>query len=617
VSAPTLFVPGRPAIYPPPPKPSSLPEFPVPVFAPPGTGGTPNPITNPMTALNFISGMRQNLINSQTQRPLVRLWDFNHNFIGDITQELSVKASKIYNDSGQCEINMRAENWLGDWIIYDRLPEQDLHITIDPIPTMRTWNNRWGGKVTTANLKRDEQGIHTIQLQGTHNREHIKHLLFGASPLLPPELQIPTIWLLPWNLRTGMFLTGFTNLARQFFPLLTIPDNIANPTAWISSDLEDLNPLGFPIQWQFVDPVLDQSRVEIIAARWADAQTSLAALLEDAGCIIDAYVFLAGEDTTSPHPELAALIGNDLAMPTRNCIVLAGLNKSGVTGPTGTFLDGFINFIASTGDDLITDVLIPQFDPDGTGQTNPLIAALFGVAPQNPWIIYKDTTYSGIIESNRAIHGATAKTVMTGGNSPGWVNELITFGIKYGLAELSSQIGQGLPVFQASGTPGLDSLYQGQLDNTVLAFERYSDPIRELWCGDMGFLEEMQTGTGTAYTVSGVLSLRAGDWKTRAYTSYKTTVRNAAPYFVGFGAAGPDTLFDYGIGDRIGFQMANVIYTDQASVINMSWDVNTPVNYEVGIGTDSHEIDPVAQAVRAIAGIWNTFGVFAGAQNLF
>jgi hypothetical protein len=129
-----------------------------------------------------------------------------------------------------------------------------------------------------------------------------------------------------------------------------------------------------------------------------------------------------------------------------------------------------------------------------------------------------------------------------------------------------------------------------------------------LYSGDLGYLEEFQQGTGTAYTLSGILSLRAGDWKTRAYTSYKTTVRNAAPYLVGY---------DYTLGDRIGFQMANVIYTDQVSAIKYSWSVSQPVNYEVAVGTDAHEIDPVAQAVRAIASVWNTLGTSMGAQDLF
>jgi hypothetical protein len=615
-----------PLIYSAPPPPKQLPMYPNPVFAPAGTGGVPSLGQNPFTAFNYITGARQLLIDSQTQRPLVRIWDENMTFLGDITEELSVTCEELYNDSGQLTLSIRAENWLADWMVYDRVPEQDLHITVDPVPTMRSWQNRWGGKITTVNLKRDDKGIHTVELQATHNREHLKHLLFGANPVFPPELQIPTMWIVPWNLRTGLFLTGFINLARQFFPLLSIPDNIANPDSWISTDLADLNPLAWPIQWQFVNPVIDQSRVEVLASRWNDAHSVSAPLLDDAMNVIRAYTFIASEDATSPHPELAALIGNDLAMPTRNCIVLGTVNDSGVTGPTGTFADGWINLIASSGDDLITDVLIPQYNADGTaysleGQdlvslSTPILEDLFLVAPSPPTVVYRDTTYSGIIESNRAVHGATAKTIMTGGHSPGWVNEALTFGIKYGLNQLQTAIvgvgawGPGGGAGPAPVGAGLDELYQGQLSDTVLPFERYSDLVRELWSGDMAFLEEFEAGTGTAYTISGVLSLRSGDWKTRAYTSYKTTVRNSAPFIVNY---------DYQIGNRIGFQMANVIYTDMVSAIRYSWDNKTAIgaSYQVSIGTEVHEIDPVSQALKALAGIWSTFGTFAGAQSLF
>jgi hypothetical protein len=51
---------GRPAIYPNPPRPSALPEFPIPVFAPAGTGGAPNPVTNPLSAFVFLETLSAN-----------------------------------------------------------------------------------------------------------------------------------------------------------------------------------------------------------------------------------------------------------------------------------------------------------------------------------------------------------------------------------------------------------------------------------------------------------------------------------------------------------------------------------------------------------------------------
>jgi hypothetical protein len=116
----------------------------------------------------------------------------------------------------------------------------------------------------------------------------------------------------------------------------------------------------------------------------------------------------------------------------------------------------------------------------------------------------------------------------------------------------------------------------------------------------MGFLEEFQQGTGTAYTISGVLSLRAGNWKTRLFVNYKTKVRNANPYIYGY---------DFTLGDRVGFQMDELIFVDKVASAKFHWDINSFVDWEISVGTDYHLIDPVPKAMMAIAGVWNLFGM--------
>lgn len=126
--------------------------------------------------------------------------------------------------------------------------------------------------------------------------------------------------------------------------------------------------------------------------------------------------------------------------------------------------------------------------------------------------------------------------------------------------------------------------------------------------GDMAFLEMFEQGSGSAYTVSGLMALRSGHWKSRAYTSFQTTVRNDAPYCVDL---------DYTLGDRLGFQMANIIHVDQCTGIRRSYDENTPMRIELSIGRDIEEEDPVARATRTLAQMWNFVGVFFGSQDLF
>ena len=593
-----------------------------------GANGVPDPTADPFAAYKYLDARRQNLILSARQRPLVRLWDENMNYIGTVANERSVQCEELSADTGGASLVIRRDGWLSDFIMYDRRAEQDLHLTIDPMPSMISrgdgWRRRWGGKITSVNAKRDTQGLHTIEMNAVSNREHLKHILASVNPVFVPEVAMPKMYVTLMNCRTNLTVALFLNLARQFFPLLSIPANIFNPGAWLNNSLANLDPLNWPIQPQWINPLFDTSRLEAFASRWQDLHSTSAAILDDAGCQWRAYTFLKGEDTVSPHEELAALGGSmgqlgdmlgitgESFMPKRSAVVLAVEDKSGIVGPTGTLVDGPINMIAATADSLVTETLIPEYDKDGDGQTDPLIRKWFGVAPDPPSVIFRDGEYSGIVESQKAIHGVTAKSVVVGGKSPGWLNDMITFGIRYGLSQLSALIyfaqpgGEGS--YQQPGTPGLEGLYNGELDDTFFAYQRYTDPLRQLRTGDYGFLETFQQGPGTAYTISGVLSLRAGHFKTRAYSNYKTTVRNASPFIYGV---------DYDLGDRVGFEMANVIYVDQVSGVRLSWDVNKPVSWQIAIGNDTEDEDPVSKAMRAIAGIWNMFGMFSSGGDVF
>ena len=647
-----------------------------------GKGGTPD-LTDPMSTYKYLEKRRETIIDSVRQRPLLRLWDKDHRSTSARSPpEKSVMVEEVMTDSGSGTIAIRRDNWLSDFILLDRRMEEDVHVTLDPIATKTGWESRWGGKMINCNAKRDSSGLHSVELELLSNREHAKHVLAGANPISPPEVQLPKAWILPWNCRTAMMITWFINLARQFFPFLAIPTNIANPGAWLSGTgiLQGLNPLSWPIQPQYINPIFDQSRFTVLTSRWQDMHTISGPILADAGCMMRAYTWLP-EDKTSPHPELRlglkelpfigdiiAEIGektgiptdlDELIRPTRPAIIMATEDKSGVTGLTGTLLDGPINLVAATLDDLITEQLASVVDLDNDfdeGKTDPFFRKLLGAAPSRPWPVFLDGEYSAITESQHTLHSSTAKTIMVGSKSPGWVNQLQTFLIKWGLSQISYSIqlyiggvtADEVTAPEIPATPGLEEIYQGQLDdcvsrdtkvegpdgvwridklaehggpfrvwsitptgkrvaatavfafkkgtadlfaytlangrsitvtgdhrfltdtgfvrahtievgsrialsdggfspvvniefvgvddfydmhvpgwenyaaegmwhhNTLLAWQRYTDLTRAIRAGDFGFLEHFEQGSGSAYTVSGVLDIRTGQWKTQA-----------------------------------------------------------------------------------------------------
>jgi hypothetical protein len=577
-----------------------------------GTAGVPNPVTAPISAWRYADTKRQLIDLEAKARPLIRLWDKNMSYIGTIASELSVSAEELLHDTGQADFVLRATDWLVDFLRTDVRRDEDLHITVDPYPHNRSWRWRWGGKVNNVRISRNEDGIKTATFECMHNREHWKHLYFGATPFSDPAAQPLKAWILPGNTRTIISTTAFINLARNYFPLLALPTQAFNPLGWggEASNILNLKPLNWPVQVQFVNPLFDQSRFTVIMSRWADAHSVTEALLRDAGCHVRAYTWLP-EDDDSPHPELAAMVGQKLARPTRACVVLAVEDASGVTGPTGTALDGVINLIAATADNLITETLIPV-DKDGDGVTDPFFRKIFKVAPKPPEIAFRDTEHSAIISAEHSMIRAKASKILTGGKSPGWVNQAQTFAIKYALSQLSEIFqapdGFGLTGIAVVGSPGLEEIYQGQFDDTLLAYMQITDPVRQARCGPYGYLEHFEQGSGSAWTISSSLTLREGHFKTRPYQAFKVRLRNG----------GPHTLYyDYDLGTRCLFEIDGIMHTDQFTATKLHYDADTPKTFDLSVGDDRESENPMAAATRSLAHLWSAVGLLFGSGDMF
>lgn len=611
-----------------------------------GALSKPLPSTDPLAAYRYNEARARTLQNGFRQRPLLRMQDKNLQQFASIGGERSVRFEEIATDTGEAGVVLRGGDYLADFVRNAVRLEEDLHLSIDINPLRLSHLTRWGGKITTINAKRDSSGIHTVELIASAQREHLKHVLVGTTPFFPPEVQPLSLWMLPANCRTACASTLFINLMRQFEPGLSTITNIMNPFGWLNpfgpDALLNFNPLQWPIQVQFVDPLLDQSRTTIFTGSWNDFHTASLDVMRDAGVCARAYTVFP-DDVDHPQPELAALmpktllkdipiVGSlvsavesfldhnglvdlpdnatvaDLARPQRPCVMVAFEDHSGYGGPTGTAADGVINLFASTLDDLITTTVIP-IDADDDGEVDPLFRKLLGVAPPTPWAVYRDGQHSGIIESNYTQHKGPVKTIMTGGKSPKLVNDLQTFAIKWGLSQLQTVIVAGFGGSQG-GPPigaGLDELYQGQLDNKLLAWQRYTDPLRALYTGDLGYLESFERGNA-AYTISAILTLRQGNWKTRAFRSFKTSIRQAAPYIIYY-----DILLD----DRVGFEQDGIIYVDQVHAIKYEYDRQKPISYTVSVGDDAKDQDPFSQGIKAMQGLGALIGAVIGMDTIF
>jgi hypothetical protein len=629
------------------------------VFAPNGTDGCPDPVKDPLSCFTYLVNKQNVRTLSAQQRPMLRLADENLNILAEIVGELSCDTEELMSDTGTARVVITYPNYLVDYMVNQIQVYTDVHLIIDPIPTQPSWKTRWGGKIHQINVKRNEDGTSTVEMIALSMREHAKKLLIASTPWFAPEIQPLRIWVLPGPVRTILFATFMINLMRLFTPGLSTITNAFNPGSWINPSLKDqsliadFDPLSWPIQCAFVNPLVDESRWTVIGATWTDWHTSTTDLLKDCGCIMRAYTWLKDEDTDSPYTELADLVTGDdaakvailtalglktsadlvqkldgqavedLATPKRNCVIFSLEDMSGQTGPTGTALDGLLNLIGVTTDDLFTSILVNA----DTGQTldgeqvidvinptDPVVESILGVAPAPPTVIWRESTYDRVISKQHSLYKAPPLTMMTGGRSPALVNQVQDFGIQYGLSQLQFVISAGGGfggAVTASGPPlgaGLSDLYQGQLDNILFAWERITDETRAIYTGDLAYQEHFEQGSGTAYTLASILTLRQADFNTRAYYGFQVEVLSGFPWVLDD---------DIRLGERGGWEFEGVIYVDQVTAIRRRWDRQSPVLCTLSVGDDRDKQDPVARTMRSLNAFYGLFQAVLGEGTIF
>ena len=536
-----------------------------------------------VSKFRLLDARRQLVVDANRQRPLLRLWDKQFSYLGTVCAERTAEYGRLMDDSATTTISLAWSDWLADLCAHQTRVEEDLHLTIDPNPNARHWRTRLGYRVTSVRAVKHDDGTKTVEIEGISLREHAKHLRVASTPGMPPECQPLKAWTWMSPLRSGLAFTTFLNLARNYWPMLAVPVSIMDPVHWSTTRAGNFSPLNWPVQVQFVNPLTDTSRWLPIASKWGDLHSVAEPLMDDAGvCLVD-YIWLP-EDETSPHPELAELVGEATA------------------GPTGGPIDGALNLVATTADDLITEIVVP-LDEDGDGVTDPFFRKLLGVAPEKPSLVWRDCEYSGLSQSEHKLQRATSQTVYTGGHSPTWLNQVIAFGARYGLAQLDMTITTGVGQdFQMPATSGLNEVYQGQLDDIFLAYEKFTNPKTAAWMNDYALLEGFEQGNGFAYVVSAALTLRQGLFKRSPKVTFTMGARDGEPWCYGY---------DFTVGDRGLFEIDGIYYTEQIRGMKWRYDTSTAVRSELSIGKD-RDRDPFEAGMKALADGWNAIGTLVG-----
>ncbi|MFI5781099.1 phage tail protein [Nocardia sp. NPDC051570] len=482
---------------------------------------------------------------------LVRFWDKFMQEVGEEHTYLSLEFTYPRNAAGGLKMICPR-----DMVHFDHLfnnTEDGANATI-PI-TVNTRGFRWDGYVTKASIVRDENGVETVDIEAIHCWNHISTICCWASPFAPILAQFPRHMIGFGPVRTLVTSYLMANLMRLQRPGW-VPPSLESDPRWggIGNAL-------FPIAVVPVKAETDTSRWSAASARFDMADKLFEPMLEDSGVMLTARFFIPGEDE-QPAPEWFYL--------DRPTVVLDTVDKSGVTGRTGTLLDGITSWLEEFADDGTTPVRYPNFNSTHEYEAVYGQPGKFGTFKNFPWVWYFEGEYSGIGASEVALHKPTATDIIVGGRSPGWVNA----GIEVVIKGLLSLIGLGW-------------LYRGQLNDVFLAWNVYRDMDRVKKAGPYAFRELYITGSDKAFNLDGLVAARQGLHLTRGYTSHKVTVEDNAPYILGQ---------DFGLGDQIGFAMDQLVFTDYVTELTFTDDRETAARWQITVGDGSDEEDSIVKA---------------------
>lgn len=512
--------------------------------------------------------LQQSRLEQETamrSRPYIRLWDKNWNFKSVVLGEITASFEEKLNDTGAGQLKLFGDHPLKDWLTSELAQQEDVHITVD-LP-----GKRWSGKATTIQYSSDDKGFTYLTLNFLHEYEHMKKIVCYSNPLLPPEFQFPKMFLWAGPSIFGIKTMIFLNLMRRFVGLWALPENIFDPSSWLAN----LNPNNWPIVVLPGNFFGDTSPWTVITTRFGILHDVIGHTLADGKLQLVVKRWLPGD----PQPAPGHMF---LTKPT---LTIDVVEKSGVTGPSGTVLDGLAKLVNSILQDGVSEIIAettwgtPPEEYDRPG--------FFGTVNSHPWVSWRNgmrTGLTGIQTFEMTIHKCLAGAVVTGGRSPGWVNT----GIKLLLNAALGYI--GLLV----GNPALGiGIFDSAVEDVVLAFHRVANPIRQAQMGNNGYGEHWENDAGTGFSLSALQAIRVGMWNTRAYTSFKVTVINGAPYWVG-------KHFD--LGDRVSAEIGDSgrLYVDNVYSLKLEWSRTQDPTWEIGIGNGEQEEMPGSQLARQV-----------------
>lgn len=515
----------------------------------------------------------------------VTLYDRFYNFQGVVGDYKELDVSWMRNTIGNASFVLKQT---------DPLVSVVMNCWQNVVPvTIATGSLRWSGRVEYVDYAYKD-GEYNITVYCTSDYQWFDKILCWPNALLPIQVQFPTR-----SLYLGPAITVVKSLIiEQTFRLQSgiwefVNDAFSGDESWedwfgtvleSNGNLEQM--LMTPIVVVPTDPLFDTSPWTSINGRMDKISTLVSAILKDNGLLLTADLWLPGE----PQPK-GLLV--PLQAPT---IVVDCKDMSGVTGPTGTFIDGIVEDVVDLQASELGNVLQPFLNPGNLYAPEGInIAPALGVNFVQPWVIFTDHPRGGLREFHLIPHSPLAYTIIGGGKSPTWVNDLINATLEYVIDAIEIAVGfTGIP----------DTLFDGTFDDTILAFQQIENSQRRINLGPYGFPEFFQQTGSSAYTLDEWFALQEAMWDTRGYHGVILNFDNGYPYTIG------KDLFVGGLASFATTNFANIpqtgsqagpaynLYTDYVERLNIRDSPTERMKASVMIGDGKSHDNPVTRVQR-------------------
>lgn len=286
-------------------------------------------------------------------------------------------------------------------------------------------NLRWAAIVDTASYKMVKDGKGGAQRTMTAKCfgifEILEFMLIWPNFLLPIQVQIPShAWFLgpvcsvieimiseqAFRIQSGLW--ELVNNAASLNP-----DLRAWFGTWLISNGDIFDMLTTPVYVVHHNPLFDGSPTVSGTFRMETVKEGIDEMCKGYGVTVDVELWRPGDpppDEWFPHPDR-----------TSPCYVVRVNDRSSLTGPTDTFLDGIIKQTVNLEGSVFEDMLDPILNP--TGEFHPegvYIAPLLGLHFIEPWPVLIDHEKGPMESFEINDHHPMGWQLVIGGKSPKW-----------------------------------------------------------------------------------------------------------------------------------------------------------------------------------------------------